>query len=232
MFSDDPNEDLEIITYIHDEIIEASGGSKGYHNEGLVRSALARPLQSVMGKDAYSTYFQRAAALLDSIANNHGFRDGNKRTAMAVASYYLDDNDIQVNYSNDEYEEIMLHVVNNKPSVHEIAQWLEDHSSPIPPTPWVLLNVRKQAKKYPDTFHIPFEEDIDALKIGSIIKLIFHIEDESVGGERMWVLITEINNDEFVGELDSSPTIIRGLHYKDKISFKAEHIASIWDDEN
>lgn len=82
MFSDDPSEDLEIINYIHDEIIDASGGAKGYHDKKLIFSALARPIQSVMGKDAYKTVYEKAAALLDSIANNHGFRDGNKRTAM------------------------------------------------------------------------------------------------------------------------------------------------------
>lgn len=40
MFSDDLNEDLEIITYIHDESIDASGGAKGYHDKNLILSAL------------------------------------------------------------------------------------------------------------------------------------------------------------------------------------------------
>jgi len=44
MFSDDPEEDLEIITFIHDEIIDASGGAKDFHDEKLIRSAMARPL--------------------------------------------------------------------------------------------------------------------------------------------------------------------------------------------
>jgi len=78
MFSDDPEWDLAILSYIHDQIIEASGGSKGFHNEGLIKSALARPNHSVMGMDAYNNVFAKAAALLDAIARNHGFRDGNK----------------------------------------------------------------------------------------------------------------------------------------------------------
>lgn len=53
MFSDDSELDLEFLTYIHDQIIEASGGAKGIHNEGLIRSALARPLQSAFGEDIY-----------------------------------------------------------------------------------------------------------------------------------------------------------------------------------
>src|ERR1700738_468360 len=102
MFNDDPEWDLAILSYIHDHIIDASGGSKGFHNEGLVKSALARSLHSVMGEDAYPDIFSKAAALLDAIANNHGFRDGNKRTAMAAAVLYLEQNDIKVAFTNQE----------------------------------------------------------------------------------------------------------------------------------
>ena len=70
----------------------------------------------------------KAAVLLDSIANNHGFRDGNKRTAMAAAVLYLHNNDIEIQFTNEEYEEIMLHVVNDKPSIKEIKTWLMQHA--------------------------------------------------------------------------------------------------------
>lgn len=127
MFDDDPELDLAILCYIHDEIIEASGGSKSFHNEGLIRSALARPNQSAFGEDIYTDLLMKAAALIDSIANNHGFRDGNKRTAMAAAMLYLHNNNIEIQFTNEEYEEIMLHVVNDKPSVEEIKKWLTRH---------------------------------------------------------------------------------------------------------
>ena len=127
MFSDDPEQDLELVSFIHDQIIEASGGAKGYHDEKLIRSALARPLHWAFGEDIYKDVFDRAAALLDSIANNHGFRDGNKRTAMAAATYYLYTNDISVSYTNIEYETFMLDVVNNKPSIEQISDWLRSH---------------------------------------------------------------------------------------------------------
>lgn len=127
MFDDDPELDLAILCYIHDQIIEASGGSKGFHNEGLIRSALARPRHSAFGEDIYTDDLMKAATLLDSIANNHGFRDGNKRTAMAAAVLYLHNNNIEVQFTNEEYEEIMLHVVNDKLSVEEIKKWLTSH---------------------------------------------------------------------------------------------------------
>lgn len=128
MFDDDPEWDLAILCFVHDKIIEASGGAKGLHNEGLLKSALARPNQSAFGKEIYLDPFAKAAALLDSIANNHGFRDGNKRTAMAAAVLYLHNGGIEVQFTNEEYEEIMLYVVNDKPSVDEIKAWLVSHS--------------------------------------------------------------------------------------------------------
>jgi death on curing protein len=128
MFDDDPEWDFAILCFVHDQIIEASGGSKGFHDERLIYSALARPNHSAFGEDIYTDLFMKAAALLDSIANNHGFRDGNKRTAMAAAVLYLYNNNVEVRFTNEEYEVVMLHVVNDKPSVEEIRNWLAQHS--------------------------------------------------------------------------------------------------------
>lgn len=129
MFDNDPEWDFAILCFVHDQIIEASGGSKGFHDEGLIRSALARPNHSAFGEDIYTDLFLKAAALLDSIANNHGFRDGNKRTAMAAAVLYLHNNGIEISFTNEEYEAIMLHVVNDKPSVEKIRSWLVRHAN-------------------------------------------------------------------------------------------------------
>jgi death-on-curing protein len=129
VFGDSLEQDLEFITLIHDHIIDESGGSKGFHDIKLVESALARPAQSAFGEDAYTSLFEKAAALLDSIANNHGFRDGNKRTAMAAAIYYLSLFEIVIDITNEEYELFMLRVVNNKPAIVEISSWLERHSA-------------------------------------------------------------------------------------------------------
>lgn len=127
MFGPSSEEDLELVCYIHDSIIDASGGAKGFHDRKLIESALARPMQSAFGEETYPDYFSKAAALIDSIAKNHGFRDGNKRTAMAVADIYLEFNNCKINFTNEEYEDFMLHVVNVKPPIDTIAQWLKDH---------------------------------------------------------------------------------------------------------
>lgn len=127
MFGDSLEQDLGLIELIHDQIIDESGGAKGFHDVKLIESALARPTQSAFGEDAYISLFDKSAALLDSLANNHGFRDGNKRTAMAAAIYYLSLFGITVTITNEEYEGFMLHVVNDSPPVTEISGWLEAH---------------------------------------------------------------------------------------------------------
>lgn len=61
------------------------GGREGVINLNLVRSAIERP---------YSGYYRampaKAAALVESVARNHGFTDGNKRTCLLLLGVLLD----------------------------------------------------------------------------------------------------------------------------------------------
>jgi death-on-curing protein len=52
---------------------------------GLVQSAVARPMTTVFGSDAYPDLHTKAAALLHSLARNHAFVDGNKRVSWLAA---------------------------------------------------------------------------------------------------------------------------------------------------
>ena len=59
------------------------------HDSGLIESACARPGASAFGEDAYPSIWEKAAALLQSLACNHGFVDGNKRTAWVAMATFL-----------------------------------------------------------------------------------------------------------------------------------------------
>ncbi|OMH25992.1 death-on-curing protein [Tersicoccus phoenicis] len=63
----------------------------GFHvrDAGLLGSALARPSTTVMGELVYPTLPLQAAALLESLARNHGLLDGNKRTAWILTVVFL-----------------------------------------------------------------------------------------------------------------------------------------------
>lgn len=71
----------------------ACGVALSVGDEGLLASAIARPQTTAFGLDAYPSVFDKAAALMHSLANNHPFVDGNKRTAWASAWLMLALND-------------------------------------------------------------------------------------------------------------------------------------------
>jgi death on curing protein len=63
---------------------------------GLLSSALHRPQSQMFGVEAYTDLFEKAAALLQSLAINHPLVDGNKRTAWMCAVVFLDLNGIDM----------------------------------------------------------------------------------------------------------------------------------------
>ncbi|UGT59696.1 type II toxin-antitoxin system death-on-curing family toxin [Nocardia asteroides] len=64
-------------------------GTPEVRDYGLLDSALARPRTSVFGQDAYADLWHKAAALMESVARNHGLVDGNKRLAWYATWVFL-----------------------------------------------------------------------------------------------------------------------------------------------
>src|SRR5699024_7444095 len=61
----------------------------GIKDYSLLESAAYRPQSSAFGEDAYQTIFEKAAALFESLAQNHSFHNANKRTALATVVFFL-----------------------------------------------------------------------------------------------------------------------------------------------
>jgi death-on-curing protein len=79
----------EKVVQIHQDQIEAFGGSSGIRDEGLLYSALAQP-QATFGQEMlHPSIPEQAAAYLYHLVMNHPFVDGNKRTAFAVTDVFL-----------------------------------------------------------------------------------------------------------------------------------------------
>jgi len=85
-----------LIYAIHDRQLAEHGGPEGVRNKGLVESALARPqnLAAYESPDAADL----AAAYAYGLATNHGFVDGNKRTAWIAARVFLADQGLQLSF--------------------------------------------------------------------------------------------------------------------------------------
>ncbi len=77
---------------------------------GLLDAAVGRPQASAFGVDAYRDIHEKAAALLQSIAQNHALVDGNERVALAAVLGFYGMNGFQVRMSNDEAYDLMMAV--------------------------------------------------------------------------------------------------------------------------
>ncbi len=94
---------------------------------GLLDSAVARPAATAFGLDAYADLLTKAAALMQSLARNHAFLDGNKRTAWAAAWTFLTVNgiDLATAYDVDVAEQLVLDVATGaQDSIDNIAEVL------------------------------------------------------------------------------------------------------------
>lgn len=101
-------------------------GTPDVRDYGLLESALARPQASVFGQDAYSDIWQKAAALMESIARNHAMIDGNKRLAWYAAWVFLQINGhpLDAGFDVDEAEQFVLAVAQGQLDLPKIAEQL------------------------------------------------------------------------------------------------------------
>lgn len=93
---------------------------------GLLGSAVARPQTLVGGHYAYPTIIEKAAALLQSIVNNHALIDGNKRLGWLSTAVFLEINGVSVvRVSNQDVYDLVMHVAASNPSIDDIAAKLK-----------------------------------------------------------------------------------------------------------
>ena len=115
------------VTIIHNILIDLFGGSKGIRDIGLLKSALARPFASFAGKDLYLSPIDKAAAILESIAVNDPFIDGNKRTAYTLMRLMLLENELDIMASQEEKYKFVISVSTGEYRFEEIKNWIQSN---------------------------------------------------------------------------------------------------------
>ena len=93
-----------------------------------------------------------------------------------------------------------------------------------------LEDVQAKHQKNPRHFLIPSQEEINQLKMGDQVRLIFVLDTVLENGcraERMWVELTEIRDGKFKGRLTNQPAYITSIQLGDELDFAREHIASL-----
>lgn len=116
---------------MHAVAIEEFGGSPGIRDRGLLESAIARPLATFQGRNLYDTPFKRAAALAESLVLNHGFVDGNKRTAMYAMAAWLERESYFIEAARGELRDIALSIASHELNTEQVAEWLAQRSIQI-----------------------------------------------------------------------------------------------------
>jgi len=120
---------MEVVLYptlqetleLHEQLIRRFGGSRGVRDLGLLESALLRPQTGY-----YESLSLQAAALLQSLIQNHGFVDGNKRVAFATTAIFLRMNGYRLKVESDAAETFLIdRVIQEKISIQQMATWLE-----------------------------------------------------------------------------------------------------------
>lgn len=111
---------------LHRVLLERFGGTGGIRDRGLLHSDLARPQTGY-----YATLWLQAAAMLQSLAMNHPFVDGNKRVAFAATAVFLRMNGQRLVATADDSEAFMLAtVIQGRADIDVLATWLSTHARP------------------------------------------------------------------------------------------------------
>src|ERR1022692_2248797 len=114
---------------IHADQIERYGGPPGRRDHGLLETGLQPPQTGY-----YADLIEEAAALWESLAQNHPFIDGNKRAAFAATYTFLAINGARLTGDAAEtYAFVAALYAANQFCFDKLVPWLRDHVTPEPP---------------------------------------------------------------------------------------------------
>lgn len=104
------------------------GEQIGVKSQSPLESAVFRPQTSVFGEDAYPPIFGKAAALFESLGQNHAFHNANKRTAFTAVVIFLKYNGFSFKMEQKRAEDLTVDMVEHKFNLAEIAEIIKLHS--------------------------------------------------------------------------------------------------------
>ena len=115
----------DVVLFLHDQALREYGGIYGVKDEGLLDSALGRPLNKLAHADPPAPdLFDLAAAYAFGIASNHAFNDGNKRTAWGCCVLFLKANGRSLRVATPDVVEQIIALVERRIDEGAFAAWL------------------------------------------------------------------------------------------------------------
>jgi death-on-curing protein len=118
---------LDEVLSAHERLLVLFGGTQGIRDRGALEAALARPQSGY-----YRDVIEQAAALLESLSQNHPFVDGNKRAAIAVTAAFLRINGFRLEFDDIEAYHFLIQLYeSNQFRWERLEPWLREHAHPV-----------------------------------------------------------------------------------------------------
>ena len=117
------------VLLLHQLMAEATGGSVGLRDEGLLDSALEGVFAGFGDQEFYPTKEEKGARLGYTLISNHAFVDGNKRIGVYIMLSFLEINGIRLQCTDEELVTLGLSVASGKMRYEEVLQWVLDHKA-------------------------------------------------------------------------------------------------------
>ena len=117
----------EKVKLLHQLMAQATGGSVGVRDEGLLDSAIEGAFATFDGIELYPSKEEKAAKLGYSLISNHAFVDGNKRIGVYVMLSFLELNGIHIEATDEDVVSLGLGVADGSMEQKEILDWIQKH---------------------------------------------------------------------------------------------------------
>ena len=117
----------EKVKLLHQLMAEATGGSVGVRDEGLLDSAIEGAFATFDGVELYPSKEEKAAKLGYSLISNHAFVDGNKRIGVYVMLSFLELNGIHIEAADKDVVSLGLGVADGSMEQKDILDWIHKH---------------------------------------------------------------------------------------------------------
>ena len=117
----------EKVKLLHQLLAEATGGSIGIRDEGLLDSALESAFSGFGEQEFYPTKEEKGARLGYALISNHAFVDGNKRIGTYIMLTFLEMNGIRIRCTDEELVHVGLSVADGSMKYEELLQWVREH---------------------------------------------------------------------------------------------------------
>jgi death on curing protein len=122
--------DVEILIDLHAEQLALFGGPDGIRDQGMLESALGRPINKFT--DGETDLAALAAAYVFGIARNRPFVDGNKRAAFGALVVFLGLNDIDFLVPPESATVMILSLAAGEVNEEGLTRWIRDNWPPEP----------------------------------------------------------------------------------------------------